>query len=174
MNIEIPEFLLEMSKQMNEQPNRSTSHPFWQVRCKREITCCAGREDFWVIVDVKNEYHEIYNSENPDVGLFCDYMTEYYTEWVAEWEESNELVFCSANFSIDDEIYNIPDGYEELEVIPMQRIEEVVSTHLTQHDAEWFIKRKQHDYPKLYTFVESAYWSPQFKQLQDWIKELSK
>jgi hypothetical protein len=39
--------------------------------------------------------------------------------------------------------------------------------------AEQFIERKQHDYPKLYTYAESAYWSPQLRELQDWIKSLT-
>ena len=56
----------------------------------------------------------------------------------------------------------------------MQEIEEVVSTHLTEHDANWFISRKQHDYPPLYTYVVSAYWSPQLRELQDWIIGLTK
>ena len=94
---EIPDFLLEMSEQMNSQPNRCTSHPLWQVRCKRYLITA---------------------------------------------EETEET-------------------------------EEIVTTHLTEADANWFIQRKQHDYPKLYTYVESAYWSPQLRELEDWIKQLT-
>jgi len=35
MDIEIPEFLLEMSNQINTQDNRCTADPIWQVMCKR-------------------------------------------------------------------------------------------------------------------------------------------
>ena len=73
--------------------------------------------------------------------------------------------------SFDIEIYDeLPKGVNKLFV---QETEEIVTTHLTEADALWFIKRKQHDYPKLYTYVESAYWSPQLKQLQDWIISLT-
>jgi len=173
MRIEIPEFLLEMSKQMNEQPNRCTSHPFWQVRCKRAITCCEGREEFWRIVDAGDEYNEIYDSRECNTEEFVIYMRDNYPDWVIDWQDNNDMEFNADNFSVEDYESELPMGYDELEKIPMQEIEQVVSTHLTQHDAEWFIKRKQHDYPKLYTYVESAYWSPQIRELQDWVKSLT-
>ena len=44
---------------------------------------------------------------------------------------------------------------------------------LTEEDANWFIKRKQHDYPKLYTYVESLCFCPQMIELRGWIKSLS-
>lgn len=37
MNKEVPEFLIELSKQMNSDPKRCTSHPFWQVRNKEYL-----------------------------------------------------------------------------------------------------------------------------------------
>lgn len=92
--IEVPEFLLEMSKQMREQDSRLTAHPIWQVRCKR---------------------------------------------YASTQEGINEA------------------GYEI--------IEEVVSTHMTEADAIAFIARKGHDYPTLYTYVESAYWAPQLRHV---------
>lgn len=173
MKKDIPNFLIEMSKQMNEQPSRCTSHPFWQVRCKRQITCAEGHEDYWVLVDVQNEYHEIYSTKTCDSDYFFGYMREHYLEWVNDWEKVHKCEFHPDNFDVDSDYYDLPDGYEEIEKIPMQEVEEVVTTHLTQHDAEWFIKQKQHGYPKLYTYVESAYWSPQLRQLQNWIKEIS-
>lgn len=174
MKKEIPDFLIEMSKQMNEQPNRCTAHPFWQVRCKREVTCAEGREDFWVIVDTGNDYEEIYSSETCNTEEFVLYMIEHYHGWVVDWQDDNDCPFNASNFEVENEIHRLPDGYNELEKIPMQRIEQVVTTHMTQADAEWFIKRKQHDYPPLYTYVESAYWSPQLRDLQDWIISLTK
>ncbi|MCH8553253.1 MAG: hypothetical protein LAT62_15045 [Natronospirillum sp.] len=66
---------------------------------------------------------------------------------------------------------DLPDG---MSVFPVQEVEEVISTHLTQSDAEWFIRRKQHDYPPLYTYVESACWAPQLRQLQGWLTFLAR
>lgn len=114
-------------------------------------------------------------------------MVEQQPDWVKEWASEHgcmdiELVngeidsdclddlFDSFNSYFDADWQDLPDDIKKFH---MQEIEEVVSTHLTQHEAEWFIKRKQHDYPKLYTYVESAYWSPQLRELQDWVKSLT-
>lgn len=40
-----------------------------------------------------------------------------------------------------------------------------VGVFLTRQEADWFIKRKQHDYGKLRVFVKSLYMAPQFKGL---------
>lgn len=172
MKLEIPEFLIEMSKQMNEQDNRITAEPIWQVRCKRQVTCCDGREDYWVLVDVQNEYHEIYSTKTCDGEYLCEYMKENYPEWVSSWEDSEGDCFCSGNFDVEDYWHELPAGYEEIERIPMQEVEEVVKTCLTESDANWFINRKQHDYPKLYTYVESMVFCPQMIELRNWILSL--
>lgn len=169
---EIPEFLLEMSKQMNEQPILCTDHPLFQVRCKREITCAEGREWFWVLVDACQDNHEIYSTITCDSDYFFDYIRENKPNLVEAWEEDKSCDFNPYNFDIERDYYDL-DQFGQIEKVPMQIIEEVVSTHFTQHDAERFIERKQHDYPKLYIYVQSAYWSPQIKQLQDWIKNLT-
>lgn len=164
LNIEIPDFLLEMSKQMSEQPNRSTAHPFWQVRCKRYIITEAGyNEHHWELIN--EEFDVIYRSDsNEDSNTI---LLERYPEFCSRWVKLNGDYFLD-EFDIDYD--GLPEGVTK---IYLQEIEEIVSTHLTEHDANWFIKRKQHDYPKLYTYVESAYWSPQLKQLQDWIISLT-
>lgn len=156
---ELPSFLIEMSKQMNEQPNRSTSHPFWQVRCKRYLPTEQGYNDHhWVLCDDDGEFfrsdgdedlHEVMLDRFPE---FCEELEEGFSEW------------------FDPDIDDLPDCVRKIYV---QETEEIVTTHLTESDALWFIKRKQHDYPPLYTYVESAYWSPQLRELQDWIKSLT-
>lgn len=40
-----------------------------------------------------------------------------------------------------------------------------VGVFLTRQEADWFIKRKQHDYGKLRVYVKSLYWAPQHKRL---------
>lgn len=184
MDKDIPEFLLEMSKQMNEQPNRCTSHPFWQVRCKRYLVTEEGyNESHWEICDIEDGT-TLYHSEKDDSyqDLF-NYLIENQQSWLKEWASDYGLMDieqidedCIDDLSDAFESYFDPewqDMPETLKKFHMQEIEEVVTTHLTQADAEWFIKRKKHDYPKLYTYVESAYWSPQLRELQDWIKSLT-
>lgn len=163
--VAIPDFLLEMSQQMREQPSRSTSHPFWQVRCKRYIVTEQGyNEHHW---EICCDDGVIYSSLDPIEELH-EYLNENHSEFVANWNSFNEAESIDEWFDATDD--NLPDG---LRLVYVQEIEEVVSTHLTEAGAKAFIDRKQHDYPKLYTYVESAYWSPQLRQLQDWIISLS-
>lgn len=169
-SVAVPEFLLEMSKQMREQPNRMTSHPFWQVRCNRYLPTFEGCAEHHT--EVCGDDGVVYRSDRP-VSELHEYLVENHEEWCQQWAEENhddddwkEAVKCYFDLDCDD----LP---EELRKVPVQEVEEVVSTHLTQAGAEQFIKRKQHDYPKLFTYVESAYWSPQLRELQDWIISLT-
>jgi len=174
MSKKIPQFILDLSKQLNDQPSRSTAHPFYQVRCKRPYVTMEG---------YSSAYFEIYNEDtvvfSPNWQKngskeeeFAEYLVEYHYGWLCDTYEDIEVIdvdFVIENFNFDD-CDNLPD---ELTKLWIQEIEEVVSTHLTLDAAEQFIKRKQHDYPKLYTYAESAYWSPQLRELQDWIKSLT-
>lgn len=40
-----------------------------------------------------------------------------------------------------------------------------IGVFLTRQEADWFIKRKQHDYGKLRVYVKSLYWALQHKRL---------
>ncbi len=174
--IEIPDFLKELSVQMNEDPRRATGNQFWQVRCKR----------FYVTEKGYNEHHfeligeegSFYRSDADEGGEAAqclwdnhnDYCRAYCDEHTVCDDDSLEEWFV-VTYEITKEAHYLPDG---VSVVFMQEIEDVVWTGLTESAALYFIKRKQHDYPKLYTYVESAYWSPQFRLLQDWIKSLTK
>lgn len=169
MKVEIPDFIIELSKQLNEQPSRSTAHPFYQVRCKRPYVTEEGYDSQYFIVF--DEDSEIYQSNKDDEDGLASYLCDNHAEWLADTFEDVEVIdvdFVLENFDFDCD--NLPDG---LTKIWMQEVDDVVSTHLTLDAAEAFIKRKQHDYPKLFTYAESAYWSPQLRQLQDWLKSLS-
>ena len=178
MKTQIPDFLLEMSRQMNEQDSRATSHPFWQVRCKRFLPVEVGyNEHHWELVD--NESGVVYRSDTDSPEKAAQYFQEIHEDWFkclvtdcledpALYHHVDAVVVFSESIDLENED-DFPSGVSRVYV---QEVEEVVSTHLTQSDAEWFIKRKQHDYPPLYTYVESAYWSPQLRQLQDWIISL--
>ncbi|GAB2507390.1 hypothetical protein [Microbulbifer agarilyticus] len=162
----VPEWLMEMSHQMREQPSRATAHPFWQVRCKRYIPTAEGYNEHHK--EVAGDDGVIWRSDCP-LSELIDYLLENHTEWCATWagdhhpgDDPEEALNMWFGFDEGE----LPDG---LTLLAVQEIEEVVSTHLTEAGAEQFIKRKQHDHPPLYTYVESAYWSPQLRQLQDWI-----
>lgn len=174
MNKEIPDFLIDLSKQLNEQPSRSTAHPFYQVRCKRPYVTMEGYSSAYF--DVYNDDGVIFSSNWKNHGCkdehLAEYLIENYHDWLCDTFEDVEVIdvdFLLENFDFD-ECDNLPEG---LTKIWLQEVEEVVSTHLTLDAAEAFIRRKQHDYPKLFTYAESAYWSPQLRQLQDWIKSLT-
>ena len=57
---EIPDFLIELSKQMNTNPNRCTAHPFWQVRHKDYIATAEGYNEhhFEIYYDQESEVHQ--------------------------------------------------------------------------------------------------------------------
>lgn len=162
MNVEIPDFLLELSKQMNEQPNRSTAHPFWQVRCKQFVVTQEGyNEHHWELTDEDGVFFR------SDRDCLFEALLERYPDWCKSIEENTGEPF-DETFDVD--LDELPDGVDKVYV---QEVEQVVTTHLTEHDAKGFIERCQHNYPPLYTYVESAYWSPQLRKLQDWIYSLS-
>lgn len=170
--LEAPDWLLEMAEQMRDQPTRSTAHPFWQVRCKRHLPTAEGYNDSHY--EVVGDEGVVWRSIDPIKGL-VDHLLEHHEEWCRQWAEDHDhMDDCSTVAEAIESFFDasegeLPDG---LTTVFVQEVEEVVTTHLTQADAEWFIKRKQHDYAPLYTYVESAYWSPQMRQLQDWIISL--
>lgn len=163
----IPDFLLEMSRQMRHQDSRSTSHPFWQVRCHRYIPTEQGYNDHhW---EICGDEGVIYRSTE-EIELLQDYLIENHSEFLNARNEYHDAVDIGEWLRDDINEDDLPDG---LRMIYVQQVEEVVSTHFTEHDARGFIERQQHNYPKLYTYVESAYWSPQIRKLQDWIISLT-
>lgn len=172
--MEIPDFILELSRKLNEQPSRATAHPFYQVRCKRPYVTMEGydSEYFEVVSDGGVVFSSDWKNHDCKDEHLAEYLIENYYEWLCDTFEGVEVIdvdFLLENYDFD-ECENLPD---ELTKIWIQQVEEVVSTHLTLDAAEAFIKRKQHDYPKLYTYAESAYWSPELRQLQDWLKQLT-
>jgi len=182
MNIELPDFLLEMSKQMSEQPNRCTAHPFWQVRCKRYIVTAEGyNQHHWELHEDDGEGYPVFSTQpHFDNAASTEDFDEKNKAWCSGWIEENIDAECVGEDTSFFDLFDFqrhqetcedwPEGYR---VIHLQEVEEVVTTHLTEVGALAFIKRKQHDYPELYTYVESAYWSPQLRELQDWIIRLT-
>jgi hypothetical protein len=100
-------------------------------------------------------------------------LLEDYPDFCAKWcsDLDNGDSIEDAIGCFDPTQDELPDG---LLLVRVQEIEEVVSTHMTEADAIAFIARRRNDYPALYTYVESSYWAPQLRQLQDWIIGLTK
>lgn len=175
--MEIPDFLLEMSRQMNQQDCRMTADPIWQVRCKRYLVTEQGYNDHhFVLCDDEGEF---FRSDTDDKYIAASYLWERHEDWCIDialehGDDESELSgfeYFLYTFDLGDlDSYELPG---EVRKVFMQEVEDIVSTHLTEADANWFINRKQHDYPKLYTYVESAYFAPQIKELRAWIMGLT-
>lgn len=168
MKTEIPEFLIEMSEQLNTQNNRITAEPIFQVRCKRLYVTAEGHEDKVQWVD-------------QDSGVICDddgsielveHLTANYEGWVEMFCIENSIEaddfegYFDANLH-DDELPN------EIYRCYVAHKEEVVRVCYTEDDANAFIKRKQHDYPPLYIYVETMNFCPQMIELRKWIMSLT-
>ncbi len=182
MKTDIPDFLLEMSDQINTQENRCTADPIWQVRCKRWRVTAEGYSDVFHIFNhfdgdvVADSSHDSPINEQISSHIFNSCGNN---EWVCSWslaygngEESmsEQDLIDDFNESFDAKYNELP---ENVDLHWMEEYEDIVKTCLTEADANWFIKRKQHDYPKLYTYVESMCYCPQMIELRNWIKQLN-
>ena len=177
MSTEIPEFLIEMSKQLNTQDNRITAEPIFNVQYTKWLTCADDRGDKTVVfISDGGEYTEF---EMDDISGFCKYFSEYHSEWLAEVLKNEDGDFQCLEEEIGDlnEInwvsFDWPESVD-VEKIDLQKTTEVVKSCLTESDAQWFIQRKQHDYPKLEIYVESMVFCPQMIELRKWIMGLTK
>ena len=189
--IEIPAFLLEMSQQMHQQSNRCTAEPIWQVRCKRYLPTEEGYDEHhWEIVDTDGGT-ALYRSDESDIKqALAEWLAENDHQWCSNWLFDNEIetnypdivhvngpaideVFINAfieDFDVESNHDQLPDPLKKFH---LQETEEVIRSCLTEADARAFIARKQHDYPKLYTYVESMVFCPQMIQLRHWIMSLT-
>lgn len=181
----LPDFLLEMSRQMHQQDNRCTRDPIWVVCHDDFITCAEDRGDHFELInrsdhDLDNPV--LFSSANGDAQTLVEHIQEFYPEHFKEWYEENmdewpdddakSIASC-----IDDpcgwiDELGIDEG--EIERIEMQKVTVELKYCLTESDANAFIARKQHDYPKLYTFVKSMVFCPQMVELREWILSLTK
>ena len=180
MKTEIPEFLLEMSKQINTQDNRCTADPIWQVMCKRTRVTAEDYSDRFQIIDIENEYHVVADSDegciNEDIikylidGDGMDFVINWAEREDDEIEEDCEKVDLFSN-QFDSNYETLPSGFE---LIHVEEYEQIIKTCLTEYDANNFIRNNSHNYPHMYTFVDSMYRCPQMIALRKWIMELTK
>lgn len=156
----IPQEILDIAKRMDADDPSGLLHTFWQVRVKKSFPAPDFYTDKWVLFDEDGEVFESWK-----VGDFNEFLCEKYEIDHLDWDGD-----CVEDLKNKHE--NIP---EYLNKIHYQEIEIVEATHLTKISAERFIEKKQPFYTnKLYIHQESAYWSPDLKAVQDFLKELVK
>jgi hypothetical protein len=180
--MEIPTFLIEMSEQMNNEDNRCTADPVWQVRCKRTRPTSFEYSDIYEFVE--NDEHNVVAKSNAteEVNqqivnyLDCDPddLPIVLEKWVDQQYALDEPLSGQEKIDFFIEQFNCSDDeLEGFSTIWVEEYEDVVmGAFLTEQDANWFINRKQHGYPKLYTYVTSLYFAPQMKELRAWIKSI--
>jgi hypothetical protein len=181
---QIPAFLIAMSQQMHEQSNRMTADPIFQVRYKHYlVTAPDYNEHHWEIIE-PDDGGTLYHSEECNITNLAEWLLDSETNWCetvfddADFDTRGFHDFHDAFLAFFDECFDVENNYESLPdslmKIHLQETEEVVKTCLTEADANWFIQRKQHDYPKLYTYAESMCFCPQMIELRNWIMSLTK
>lgn len=170
--MKIPKFLIDMSEQLNTQDNRITADPIWMVCYDKKHVTADGYHQFTEYAVNDGDYRIVFSTEEgslADNKHASEFLIENHPEFCQDWEKSSQEDFDCFNF--ENEIYDLPKGIEEFHMI---RRQEIVKACLTEADANWFIKRKQHDYPKLYTYVFSMCYCPQMIELRQWIMSLTK
>jgi len=176
--IEAPKFLLEMSKQLNEQGNRMTADPLFEVRYKTSLVTESGYNESHFEV-FNEEGVALYHSERSEnLNELAEFLIENEIEWCKAWCEENEIEMCGGAFVeyfndlVDLDWFEWNELPGDLRALHMQEIEVTVNSHLTEAGAKAFIERKQHDYPKLYTYAISLSFCAQMIELRNWIKSL--
>jgi len=184
MKTTIPDFLLEMSKQINTQDNRCTGDPLWQVMCKRTRVTAEDYSDRLQILDRENEYHVVADSEDGDINQqIVDYLEcdpEDLPVNLEQWVDKN----CDYDHDLDgqskidfflEEFDHDSDTlYDNFDKIWVEEYEQIIKTCLTEHDADHFMRNNAHNWPPMYTYVTSMYRCPQMIELRKWIMELTK
>lgn len=172
MNIEIPNFLIEMSEQLNTQDNRITADPIWMICYDKPYITEEGHHSYTEYATTHDDYNLIYSDEKgslADNEHAIQHLIEYYPSFCDQWEEDNALPID--DFCIETHSDYLPD---DIQIFHMNKTMHIVKACLTEADANFFIKRKQHDYPKLYTYVYSMVYCPQMIELRKWIMSLTK
>jgi hypothetical protein len=170
--MDIPDFLLEMSKNINTQDNRITADPLFCVYYDEKIPTAPDYADG----------EEYYYSDGDYTEIGSDALD--LVQWIVENDEDFISSFKSYDHERDDyesqqeyfmECYHPEeDGYPEgVDRFYYLYKKVFVKAALTEKSAQQFIDRKQHDYKKLYIYVESMCYCNEMIELRDWIKGLT-
>ncbi|WP_027697209.1 hypothetical protein [Vibrio litoralis] len=177
--VEIPDFLIEMSNQINTQSNRMTADPLFEVRYKTSLITEEGyNESHFEIVDCEDGITLYHSKSSDNYNALAEHLLESHEKWCMEWcDEEAGIEFSGNSFIADfNDNYDchgwmdLPEGIKKLH---MQEIEVTVNSHFTEAAAQAFIDRKQHDYPKLYIYAISMCFCYPMIELRNWIKSLT-
>lgn len=104
----------------------------------------GSAQDYFNQLDAEDK-HALNGLSIKDQGeLFSDLKDRDQEEVLKQFSEKNDLHLYKSNYKTE--------WFD-------------VGVFLTHQEADWFIKRKQHDYGKLRVYVKSLYWAPQHKKL---------
>lgn len=144
LNTEEIQFLKEMKDRLLTQDNCYTTDPVYVVQEKYKQSVPDYRGEFV-------EYIETMSGDN------CSYDS---------YEEMVEA-FLESGYDKEEQI-NDSDYFENSYNIDWRNI----NYHFTREGAEWFIKRKKHDYNELRIYVDSLYHCYEMKMLRDILLKL--
>lgn len=146
------EFIQRLKYSYSEKGCCATSHPVFQVREKYKE---------WGIGDDYNNDGWAYILDDCQFFSKSEFIQHLSDNFDLSSEEAGQL-----NNLLPDDLLEASKKYVEGGFICNYRIiERVIGSHFTIEAAEAFIKRKQHDYQKLFVYVESAYWCWEFKEI---------
>lgn len=174
---EIPDFLIKMSRQLKNQNNRITADPIFQVCYNEPYITEEGCHEYIEYAVADGDYSIVYSTEEGSLAnnyYALDFIMEYHEDLISKYID--ECGFNISDFDFEFE-HAFEGGYlssiADLNKYHMSKKMTVVKSCLTEADAKAFIARKQHDYKKLYIYVNSMVFCPQMIELRNWIMSLT-
>tara|TARA_R110001632_G_scaffold72697_3_gene167862 strand:- start:673 stop:1215 length:543 start_codon:yes stop_codon:yes gene_type:complete len=180
VKVKIPEFLVEMSQQMQSEHIRMMEHPIWQVCYDDKI---PTKEDFCDGYRIfTREGRVLFDSQScADQFRFIDDAVDNFGALVRSYNKEKNEGDSEYSFSFKDDFdidYNFEDScFDDDDIYKKYyytKVRTVVKSCLTEQEAVAYIKRRQHDHWPLYTYVYSMDYCPQMIELRNWIKGLAK
>lgn len=176
-HLAIPDFLLDMSRSLNSQNNRSTADPIFQVKQPQYFVTEEGYSEHHY--EIFDEEGSVFSSESSSDEVGKRYLLDKYRpaceSWLrSEYEESeiegrgfDELFQDKFNLKRD-----VEDFHDALRRICMQEVGVVLHTCFTEKEA-LAIKELYHPKLKVYVYAVSLNRAPETKKLRNWIKSLT-
>ena len=174
--MEIPDFLIEMSKTLNTQDNRITSDPMFCVYYDEKVPTSSDYSDGFEYAHHDGDYTVIGDNDEALIEWFidrslgdgCSFLKDYVDHVACEDEYDSAIEYFKKNY--DPECDGFPEDIGKFHYINKKHF---VKGALTEKSAQQFIDRKQHDFAKLYIYVESMYHCYEMIELRNWLKNLT-
>ncbi len=177
MNIELPDFLLHMSEQMNNQDNRCTSDVIYQVKQHQYFVTEEGYSEHHFVL--AGDDGEFFRSDRGSEEEAKDYLLDHYEEACADWLAQNHEDELNDGRDIEelfqekfDLSEDIEDFHDEVKKLAVQQIDVVLHTCFTEKEA-LAIASRYHESQEVFTYGVSLYFTEETKQLRNWIMSLT-